>query len=197
MASRPEPRPRASYADLLAVPEHLVAELVDGELFATPRPGPRHAVAASRLSAILTPPFDIGRGGPGGWRILFEPELHLGQDVVVPDLAGWRRDRLRVLPQEAYFSVAPDWACEVVSPSTAVLDRVKKLRVYARERVPHIWIVDPLAQLLEVLRLDDGRWVIVATCAASDAVQAEPFADLAWDLSLLWDRSAPDETRQE
>jgi Uma2 family endonuclease len=119
------------------------------------------------------------------------------RSVVVPDLAGWGRERLPLLPQEAYFAVAPDWVCEVVSPSTAALDRVKKLRVYAREGVSHAWMVDPLAQLLEVLRLDDGGWVIAGTWAAGEEVRAEPFADLAWDLTLLWDQPPHDDRRSE
>jgi Uma2 family endonuclease len=181
----------ATYEDLLKVPDHLVAEIVDGELVTSPRPAPRHADASSGLAGVLRGPFDRGRGGPGGWRILAEPELHLSPDVVVPDLAGWRRARLPALPEEAYFSLAPDWICEVVSPSTAALDRVRKLAIYARERVGHAWIVDPLAQTLEVMRLDTARWTIVATFAGTEAVSAEPFADLEWDLTLLWDEPPP------
>ncbi|HUE86647.1 MAG TPA: Uma2 family endonuclease [Vicinamibacterales bacterium] len=181
----------ATYDDLLKVPDHLVAELVGGELFTTPRPGPRHARASSGMGAILTGPFDHGRGGPGGWHLLDEPELHLGPDILVPDIAGWRRERLPSLPEEAFFSIAPDWICEVVSPSTVALDRVKKLAIYARESVRHAWIVDPLAQTLEVMRLEHGHWVIVGTWAAAAAVQAEPFAALDWDLTLLWDQPPP------
>ena len=123
----------------------------------------------------------------GGWRILDEPELHLGADVLVPDLAGWRRERLPQLPEEAYFPIAPDWICEVVSPSTAAMDRVKKLRIYARERVRHAWLVDPIARTLEVLRLEDGRWTIVSTWAGLETLRAEPFEALDLDLSLLWE----------
>jgi Uma2 family endonuclease len=111
-------RKPATYADVLAAPDHVVAEILDGELHLSPRPAPRHAAASSGLGGALHGPFDRGRGGPGGWRILDEPELHLGADVVVPDLAGWRRTRLPRLPDEAYFTLAPDWICEVVSPST-------------------------------------------------------------------------------
>ncbi len=180
-------RPPATYDDLLQVADHLVAEIVDGELHATPRPAPRHAAASSGLGGALHGPFDKGRGGPGGWRILDEPELHLGRDIVVPDLAGWRRERLPDLPEQAFFSVAPDWICEVVSPSTAALDRVTKLAVYAREGVSHAWLVDPLAHTLEVLRLESGRWTIVSTGAGADLVRVEPFEAIALDLTLLWD----------
>ena len=109
---RPARRP-ATYADLLAVPDHLVGEIVGGELYTSARPAPRHAAAASTLVSLLHGPFDLGRGGPGGWRILFEPELHLGADIVVPDVAAWRRERMPRLPDEVYFSIAPDWVCEV------------------------------------------------------------------------------------
>ncbi|MBI3402555.1 MAG: Uma2 family endonuclease [Acidobacteria bacterium] len=180
-------RPPATYDDLLKVPDHLVAEIVDGDLYASPRPAPRHAAASSGLGGALHGPFDKGRGGPGGWRILDEPELHRGRDVVVPDIAGWRRERLPALPEQAYFSVAPDWICEVVSPSTAALDRVKKLAVYARERVSHAWLVDPLARTLEMLRLENGRWTIVSTCSGADVVRAEPFEAIELDLTLLWE----------
>lgn len=186
---------RATYADLLAVPEHLVAEIIDGELYASPRPAPRHARASTALTAALHPPFDAGRGGPGGWTILFEPELHLAGDIVVPDIAGWRRDRLPALPEAPYFSLAPDWICEVQSASTAALDRAKKLRVYAREGVRHAWMVDPVAKTLEILRLQQGRWLIMATHAAAGLVRAEPFDAVEIDLSTLWDLADRESTQ--
>ena len=119
------------------------------KLYATPRPSPRHARASSSLGVTLGGPFDHGRGGPGGWYLLDEPELHLAADVVVPDLAGWRRERLPALPTDAYIALAPKWVCEILSPSTASTDRVRKLRIYARERVSHAWLIDPLARTLE------------------------------------------------
>ncbi|HEU4617212.1 MAG TPA: Uma2 family endonuclease [Gammaproteobacteria bacterium] len=184
-------RAPATYEDLRAVPDNKVAEIVDGRLYTSPRPGPRHADAASGLGAALRGPFDRARGGPGGWRILFEPELHLEADVLVPDIAGWRRERLPQLPEESYFSLAPDWICEVVSPSTAALDRGKKLGVYAREGVPHAWIVEPLARTIEVLRLENGRWSIIATSAGTGVVRLEPFDAVELDLTLLWEAPAP------
>jgi Uma2 family endonuclease len=180
-------RQPATYADLLKVPDHFVAEIVDGDLYTSPRPAPRHADASSGLGGALRGPFDRGRGGPGGWRILGEPEVHLVRDIVVPDIAGWRRERLPDLPDQAYFSIAPDWICEVVSPSTAALDRVKKMSVYAREGVPHAWLVDPIAQTIEVLRLENARWSIVSTCAGADVVRLQPFEAIDLDLTLLWE----------
>jgi Uma2 family endonuclease len=177
----------ATYDDLVAVPEHLVAEIVDGELWTSPRPAPRHALAHSRLMRELAPPFDGGRGGPGGWCILFEPELHLSDQAVVPDLAGWRLERMPRLPETVYFALAPDWVCEVLSPSTAQLDRAKKLRVYAEHGVPHAWLVDPLARTLEVLRLESGRWSLLDTHAGTAMVRAEPFEAIELELGALWE----------
>lgn len=165
----------------------MVAELVDGELILHPRPAKPHAAAATALSEELGPPFKRGRGGPGGWILLFEPELHLGADVIVPDLAGWRRERLPELTnEEPYFTLAPDWVCEVLSPSTGKLDRAQKLPIYAREGLPHVWLLDPLLHLLEVLRLVEGKWSIVSTHVDDEKVRAEPFDAIALDLSILW-----------
>jgi Uma2 family endonuclease len=177
----------ATYEDLVAVPEHLVAEILDGELYTSPRPAPRHALAQMRIGSLLDAAFGRGSGGPGGWLILAEPELHFGRDVLVPDLAGWRRERMPRLPDEAFFRLAPDWVCEVLSPSTATIDRTKKLRIYAREGVEHAWSVDPVARLLEVLRLDAGRWAIAATYAGAEVVRAAPFDALDLELAALWD----------
>ena len=176
----------ATYDDLVKLPDTMVAEIVDGELHASPRPAPPHAVAASRLGGAILPPYDYGRDGPGGWWILDEPELHLGRDVLVPDLAGWRRARMPSPPRTAYFPLAPDWVCEILSPSTTSLDRVRKLTVYARERVPHAWLVDPVACTLEVLRLHGGHWVIVGTHTGDETVCEEPFAEVPLDLRRLW-----------
>jgi len=176
----------ATYDDLLALPEHVVGEIIDGELIVSPRPAPRHAVATSALGGELGPPYHGGRGGPGGWWILDEPELHLGNEILVPDLAGWRRERLPVMPETAYFTLAPDWICEVLSPGTARLDRQRKLAVYAREAVTHAWLLDPIERTLEVLRLDGQQWVIVAVYAGDDEVRAEPFEATSLALARLW-----------
>lgn len=176
----------ATYDDLRKLPDHIVAEIVDGELHASPRPALRHARSASRLGSRLGPPFDEGRGGPGGWIILDEPELHFRDDVVVPDLAGWRQTRLPSVPDLAALTLAPDWLCEVLSPSTSTLDRLKKLRIYAREGVGHAWLIDPIAKTLEVLRLENGRWSILAVHGSDEVVRAEPFEAIELDLPALW-----------
>jgi len=179
----------ASYQDLLQLPEHVVGEIVDGDLHVSPRPAPRHASAAAGLIEELGPPFKRGRGGPGGWMILPEPELHLGADVVVPDLGGWRRARMPEMPVDLpYFVISPDWVGEVLSPSTASLDRGRKLGVYARERVGHFWIVDAIAQTLEILRLDGETYRIVGVHAGDAKIRAEPFDAIELDLAILWAR---------
>jgi Uma2 family endonuclease len=176
----------ATYEDLVKLPDNLVAEILDGELHASPRPAPPHAVAGSSVGGLLVSHYHFGHGGPGGWWILDEPELHLGPDVLVPDLAGWRRSRMPHRPETAYFPLAPDWVCEVLSPSTLQIDRARKLAIYAREGVAHAWLVDPIAQTLEVLRLERGRWVILGTHVGDEVVRAEPFVEIDLELRLLW-----------
>jgi Uma2 family endonuclease len=180
----------ATYEDLVKLPDNLVAEIVDGELHASPRPAPPHAIAGSSVGGLLINPYSFGRGGPGGWWILDEPELHLGSDVLVPDLAGWRRARMPQRPATAYFPLAPDWVCEVLSPSTTRLDRTRKLGIYAREQVAHAWLIDPLAQTLEVFRLDGGHWVLAAVHAGEEVVRVEPFGEIDLELRLLWSEPA-------
>ena len=182
-------RARATYADLLAVPEHLVAEIVDGELVTSPRPAPPHALAASAVGSVLFDRFAGPSGAgdrPGGWHVLDEPELHLGDDVLVPDLAGWRRERMPGLPDTAYFTLAPDWVCEVVSPSSGRLDRARKMPIYAREGVAFLWMVDPPARTLEVYRLDGGRWMVAATHGGDEAVRVVPFDAVAVEMRRWW-----------
>jgi Uma2 family endonuclease len=176
----------ATYADLLRVPEPMVAEILDGDLHATPRPAFRHANAASVLGAEVLTAFQRGRGGPGGWWILDEPELHLAADVVVPDLAGWQRTRLPTVPDVPWLELSPDWACEVISASTEAIDRGKKLAIYAREGVPYVWLINPTSQTLEVLTLRNGQWTMTATYAGRSAVRALPFEAIELDLSALW-----------
>jgi Uma2 family endonuclease len=175
----------ATYADLEALPPNMVGELVEGELYASPRPAFPHAVAASQLAGELIGPFNRGRGGPGGWIILYEPELHFGDDVVVPDLAGWTRERMPQPPRTAATSLAPDWVCEVLSPPTVALDRGAKLRVYAREGVRYVWWVDPEARTLEVLRLEGAHYLLLDSHSGKARVRAPPFEALELELAVL------------
>jgi Uma2 family endonuclease len=180
---------RATYEDVLNAPENKVAEILDGELFLSPRPALRHSAASSQLGAILGSAFHrrVGDpGGPGGWWVLDEPELHFGEQILVPDLAGWRRERLPALPDEAFFTLAPDWVCEVLSPSTERIDRGRKLRIYAAAGVAHAWLVQPSHRTLEVLRLKDGAWTIVGVCEDVAIVRAEPFEAVELELGRLW-----------
>jgi Uma2 family endonuclease len=139
---------QATYAELEAVPAHLVAEIIDGVLETHPRPRPRHAMAASDLSTLLGTPFRYGRGGPGGWIFMIEPELHLGAHVVVPDLAAWRRERVPTDLEAAHIEIAPDWVCEILSPSTVRLDRGRKRRIDAQGKIGPRWQLDPSAGVL-------------------------------------------------
>jgi Uma2 family endonuclease len=183
-------RREATYEDLLALPDEVVGQIVEGELHATHRPAIDHQRASSILGVRLGDPFDIGGGGAGGWWIVDEPELHLGRNVLVPDLAGWRRERLPALPREAFFTLAPDWVCEVLSPATARLDRLKKLAIYAREGVGHAWLVDPALETLEVFRRQGEAWLLVLTAGGDDVVRAEPFDAIELTLTGLWIRPA-------
>ena len=176
----------ATYQDIIDLPENQVGEIIAGELFAQPRPAPRHARASSLLGGKLTGPYDEGYGGPGGWWILDEPELHLGPHILVPDLAGWRRERLPTLPDMAWFELAPDWVCEVLSPGTAGKDRAKKMPRYALEGVPHIWLVDPDARTLEVYENTNGRWLLLGVYENDDAISVVPFEAISFKLGVLW-----------
>ncbi len=186
--SKKPPRREATYEDLEALPPHVVGEIMAGELYASPRPASGHAHALTQLGYELVGPFNRGKGGPGGWLLLFEPELHLGRDVLVPDMAGWRRERMPEMPDTVGFLLAPDWVCEVLSPSTVALDRGRKMGVYAREGVKHLWLVDPVAQVLEVYRLEGTQWLLLSTHVGAAEVRAAPFEAHALDLGALWGR---------
>ena len=195
MGQPAEKRTRATYADLEAVPANRVAELIGGTLYAFPRPAFRHANASSVLGVKLGGPFGLGEGGPGGWRILDEPELHFPDptaegefDAVVPDLAGWRLERMTEPAEAVYFTVAPDWICEVLSKSTEDTDRDEKMPIYAREGVRHAWLIDPVARTLEVFVLDLGGpgWTRAGVHRDGARVRVAPFDAIELDLSLLW-----------
>ena len=177
---------RASYRDVLDAPAHMVAEIVEGALHMQPRPASRHALAGSSLGIEIGGPFQNGRGGPGGWWIVDEPELHFGEDVVVPDLAGWRRERMPDYPDVPYFTQAPDWVCEVLSPSTRTFDLEKKRPVYAREGVGHLWFVDPGARTLEAFALEDGSWRPAGGAREDEPVSFPPFEAVTFPLDVLW-----------
>jgi Uma2 family endonuclease len=186
VTDRKDGRRRATYEDVLNAPEHKVAEIIDGVLYLSPRPAFQHALATSSLFSDLHGPYSKARGGPGGWWILFEPELHFGDDVVVPDIAGWRQSRMPNAPAGPFSSLAPDWLCETLSPSTEKLDRTKKLGVYTRARVPHVWLVDARRKTLEVLVLRGSSMVTQGTYRAHEKVRVEPFDAIEIELAFLW-----------
>ena len=177
---------QATYQDVLDAPPDKVVEVVDGTLYIFDRPAAPHALASSGLGNAIGPPFQYGRGGPGGWWIIDEPQLHLDEDIVVPDIAGWRRERMPVFPDAAYFTLVPDWVCEVLSPSTRKLDLGGKSAVYARAGVGHIWFVDPIARSLEAKALRSGKWVVIATLHDDATVSLLLFEAISFNLDDLW-----------
>ena len=180
-----EARP-ATYQDVLDAPPHMVAELIGGRLRLSPRPASPHVLASSWLQVEIGGPFGKGRGGPGGWWILVEPELHLGADVLVPDLAGWRRERLPHYPEAPFFEVPPDWACEILSPGSRRTDLIDKRAVYGASGVRHLWLVDPIARTLEAFELRESAWVLIAARKDADEIRVAPFDAVAFPLSALW-----------
>ena len=178
----------ATYNDILVLPEHLIGEIINGELIVMPRPGPRHARSSSILGEEIIGPFDRGRGnGPGGWWILFEPEIHLDSNVIVPDLAGWKRELVPNLPtSKAYFDIAPNWVCEILSKKTASVDRVKKLPIYANTKVDHVWLVNPDQKTLEVYLREDQKWVLFNSFGGDELIRAVPFDAIEINLKDLW-----------
>ncbi|MDD5033900.1 MAG: Uma2 family endonuclease [Methylococcaceae bacterium] len=177
------------YSHLLALPENMTGEIIDGELHAQPRPAGPHALSTSALGGELYGLFQKGRGGPGGWWIIDEPEVHFIRDVevLVPDIAGWKRERMPALPSDHRFEVVPDWICEILSPSTQRKDRILKMKAYARHGVAYCWLVDPLAHTLESYALDEGgHWIVTGLYQEHEAVTAPPFDACTIGLGDLW-----------
>ncbi|MDB4955056.1 MAG: hypothetical protein JWO36_2625 [Myxococcales bacterium] len=184
--SDPAKTRRATYQDVIDSPEHMVAEIIGGELRLSNRPGGPPTAVVSALNDELGPPFKRGRGGPGGWLILFEPELHFGEEIIVPDLAGWRRERLPLVPDAAFITVPPDWVCEVLSKSTEKTDRAEKMPLYASVGVSYAWLVHPRLRTLEAFRLHEGKWLALAVYKDTDRARIEPFDAIELDLTMLW-----------
>jgi Uma2 family endonuclease len=180
-------RKRALYEDLFDIPENVIGEIINGELIVTPRPSRRHSLVASSLGYEIGPPYHLGRGGgPGGWVILDEPEISFGENILVPDLAGWKKERFPIEEPHNWISVAPDWVCEILSPATAQVDRTEKMPLYAQHQVSHAWLIDPILKTLEVFRFEPERWIVLGVYAKSAKVRAEPFTEIELDLGLLW-----------
>ena len=185
-----DPKHEATYADLEALPEHLVGQLIEGVLIGMPRPSVGHAAVTSNLGNDLGSPFGRGRGGPGGWWFLDEPELHFGKNVLVPDLAAWRKERMPTLPPATtpFISLAPDWVCEVLSPRTASYDRIQKRRIYAHEKVGFLWYVEPVERILTAYRHDGTEFREIGTWGGEedDRVRVPPFDAIELELKGLW-----------
>lgn len=179
---------KTPYQRLLELPENVVGQIIDGQLYTQPRPAKPHALACASLEIEIGSAYQKGRGGPGGWWIIIEPEVHFVRDreVLVPDLAGWRRERLPRMAGDHRFEVVPDWVCEILSPSTAREDRLIKMPVYARYGVPHLWLVDPLARSLEAFALERGRWVVIGLYGDQQTANIPPFQELDLQLAELW-----------
>ncbi len=183
-------RKLATYEDLCALPEHLIGELIGGTLYGQPRPAGPHALVLSGLGIDLGGPFDRGRGGPGGWVIVDEPELHFGSDVLVPDMAGWRAGRLPAAEMKAaFFETAPDWVAEIASPSTTRIDRLLKMPLYARVGVDHLWLVEPVACIVEAFVRSGSEWTRLGVWGDESQARIPPFDAVPLDLLQLWERS--------
>lgn len=177
----------ATRAELEALPEHLVGEIIEGVLYTSPRPRAVHSNIESLLVGDLNGPFQRGHGGPGGWWILVEPGVELpGAAEIVPDLAGWQRRRLPELPTEAPIRVVPDWVCEILSPSTRRHDQVVKRPFYARSGVSFLWEIDTETRTLTTAKLVDGHWLELGVYTEADTIRAEPFADVALSMQDWW-----------
>jgi Uma2 family endonuclease len=197
MASTPAARFEESFPNLrrdvvagyLNAPENIVAQILDGDLFTHPRPATPHGRASSRIGGRLRPFDDPIGDDPGGWVILDEPELHLGPspDILVPDLAGWRRPRMPEVPNTVAMVLPPDWVCEVLSLSTERIDRGRKMRIWRREGVGYVWLVSPEHKTLEGYHLENGRYSLLNTWEGDDVVRADPFEAVELPLKVLWE----------
>ncbi|HIO92685.1 MAG TPA: Uma2 family endonuclease [Leucothrix mucor] len=175
------------FDELMALPEHHIGEIIHNILYSQPRPAPKHARAFSVLGGKLGDSFDWGGGDDNDeWWIFSEPELHIDGHILVPDIAGWQRERMPSLPETAWFDLAPDWVCEILSPSTAQKDRMVKMPVYAELGVKHLWLIDPEIKTLEVYQLENQRWSLMASLSEDDMVSAVPFDAIEFNLDNLW-----------
>ncbi len=177
----------ATYEDLYRLPESMIGEIIHGELVATPRPSLDHSHVAMNISGELVRPF--GResgGGPGGWLILYEPEIYLKEQVLVPDFAGWRREKLSGHPKSQWAAIPPDWVCEIFSPGTALRDRTVKKVIYEEHGVGHLWLVDPIHRTIEVFRLESGSWAPAGVFGGDQQARLEPFEAIEIALGELW-----------
>lgn len=178
---------QASYQDIIDLPENMVGEIIHGRLEMRPKSATRYALASSSLSAELVSSFQQGQDGAGGWWIIDEPVCHLDSHVLVPDLVGWRRQRMPALPKTACFKTPPDWICEILSPTTTRIDRIVKMPIYAELGINYLWLIDPVLRTLEAYELHDGHWLLTGAHADNESIAIAPFAEHTFSLTDLWE----------
>jgi Uma2 family endonuclease len=186
----PETRMKLTYEDLCNVPDDMTGEIIDGELSLTPMPSKQQIHTGTKLANAVVAAYHFGTKGPGGWIILDEPDLAFGEDILVPELAGWKEDRFIVSWEHHWISVAPDWVCEIISPETAQRDRTQKMPIYERNGVSYVWLIDPAEKSLEIFRLESGKWGAPTLYTGNDKVRAEPFEQTEINLGDLWLKDA-------
>ncbi len=176
-----------TYEDLHAIPENMLGEIINGKLVVTPRPGRKHGYVATTLIEQVGPAYHGGRGGPGGWIFIVEPEIILGKHIMVPDVAGWKSGRFPREEETNPISAVPDWVCEILSsPKGELCDRSEKMPIYARYGIPHAWLINPTIQSLEAYRLEHGRWSTLGVFGERQRAPIEPFAEIELDLGEFW-----------
>ena len=179
--------PLATAADLAALPDDVRAEVVAGIIVEKASPSYEHGEAQSSLAELLKPPFQRGRGGPGGWWIATEVEIELSaHEIYRPDVAGWRRDRVGERPHGRPIRARPDWIAEVLSITNAEHDLGTKLFAYQRAGVPHYWIIDPEHRTLTVYRLGAEGYVVALTAGKTERVHAPPFVEIELSVGELF-----------
>lgn len=182
----------ATYADIEALPPHVVGEIINGVLYSQPRPSNEHGFAYTSLTDEIVGPYQKGRGGPGGWLFLAEPQLRLGPHELVPDICGWRKDRMPRLPRTKLVdNIVPNWVCEFLSDSTEKRDRGEKRTLYANYGVDHVWLVDPRVRSVEVFQRLERQWLAVGYFTDTEKMAAPPFEAITIDLSFLWPDDDP------
>ena len=178
---------KATYEDLFNIPENMRGEIINGELIVTPRPSRKHGYVAATLIEEVGPPYHRGRGGPGGWIFIVEPEIILGEHIIIPDVAGWKAERFPKEEEQNPISAVPDWVCEIISsPKGELYDRGEKMSIYAEYGVHHAWLINPAIRSLEAYRLESGRWSRLGVFGERKKVRVEPFQEIEFDLGDFW-----------
>jgi Uma2 family endonuclease len=194
--SKPSMKP-PTLADLDALPPGIVGEIIEGVLYTMTKPRARHQRTGTGIGSDLRGPFDLGRGGPGGWWIIAEPGIELPNDTkeISPDVAGWRRERMPELPVDEPIRVVPDWVCEILSKTTRRHDQLVKLPYYADVGVPYAWIVDLEARVLTAQRLESGRWLTIGTYSDETEARIAPFDAVPLNVADWWPPGQPESQR--